>query len=151
MRELGVSRWWRNDWPQARRRSRRRNLLRLEVARCGLAAVGRDHVEGNLLAFGQRRQPRLLDGADMDEHILAAVGRLDETVTLLRVEPFHGTGRHCSFLIARACRRDRTGIARLQSIQFSGSALQVAAMERLGPSIDGRNSIAPKAERNRRA
>src|SRR3984893_5916239 len=85
----------------------------------------------------------------MDEHILAAVGRLDETVTLLRVEPFHGTGRHCSFLIARACRRDRAGIARLQSIQFSGSALQVAAMERLGPSSDGPKSIPPTATRNR--
>ena len=31
---------------------------------------------------------------DMNKDVLAAALRLDEAVTLLRIEPFHGTCRH---------------------------------------------------------
>jgi hypothetical protein len=37
------------------------------------------------------------DGRDVDEHIFAAALRLNEPISLLRVEPLHGTFRHiCS-------------------------------------------------------
>src|SRR6266446_997461 len=35
-----------------------------------------------------------LDRGDMNEHVLRAVVRLDEAVTLLGVEPFNGTDTH---------------------------------------------------------
>ena len=53
-------------------------------------AIG-DHVEFNLLAFIEAAHPRTLDRADMNEHVRAAVIRLDETETLLAVEPLHGS------------------------------------------------------------
>src|SRR5262249_42559424 len=103
--------------------------------------------EGYFLTFAQRRQPRLFDGADVNEHVTPAIGRLDKAVPLLRVEPFDGAGRHFNFLVARAYLRDRAGIARISQSDFRGSALQVAAMNALAFG-NGRNSIAPKAERN---
>ena len=39
---------------------------------------------------------RALDGADMDEHVLAAVARLDEAKSLRGVEPLHCTCSHLS-------------------------------------------------------
>src|SRR5580700_9914958 len=63
-----------------------------------LAGLAVDHdLERNTLAFTQLTQAGTLDGADMDEHVLAAAFRLDKSVTLLRVEPFDGSvahGRH---------------------------------------------------------
>src|SRR5215216_1814000 len=56
--------------------------------------VGLD-LEGDLLAFAERAQARLFDGADMDENVLAAVSRRDETKTLVGVEELYGTSDHC--------------------------------------------------------
>ena len=36
-----------------------------------------------------RTQAGALDGRDMDKHVLATACRLNEAVTLLRIEPFH--------------------------------------------------------------
>ena len=48
------------------------------------------------------RMPALLDRADVDENVLRAVGRLDESEALLRVEELHGTCRHhCSCVVMR--------------------------------------------------
>src|SRR5205814_8059881 len=50
----------------------------------------------DLLAFVQPVKARTLDSADVHEHVLAAVGRLDEPETLGGIEPLHGTCRHYS-------------------------------------------------------
>src|SRR5262245_47489772 len=68
-------------------------LCRLQIAGRLLAALGHD-VERHLLTFGERAHAGALHRADMHEHILAAVGRLDETKALLGVEELHGTCRH---------------------------------------------------------
>src|SRR5580704_636427 len=57
------------------------------------AAVLR-HLVGNLLAFAQRLQTGALDCADVDEHVLAAVIRLDEAIAFLRVEPLDRSSAH---------------------------------------------------------
>src|SRR5215467_4516057 len=56
-------------------------------------AVGND-LEGDFLAFLELVEAGALDRADVDEDVLAAVLRLDESVALLRVEPLHGSFGH---------------------------------------------------------
>src|SRR5215212_5672841 len=68
---------------------------RLEVHGRRTAALGGDLVV-DLLAFVEAVQARTLDRADMHEHILAAVTRLDESETLGGVEPLHRTSSHHS-------------------------------------------------------
>jgi len=55
--------------------------------------IGLD-LKGDLLAFGQARKPGALDGANMDENIVAAVIRRNEPKSLLAVEPLNCTRRH---------------------------------------------------------
>src|SRR6185312_5127518 len=64
-----------------------------ELGRRSLAAlVGQ--LEAELLTFRQPAHAGAFDGADMDEHVLRAVVRLDETVALLGVEPLNSTCGH---------------------------------------------------------
>src|SRR5215470_19407497 len=58
-----------------------------------LPAVGHELIV-DALAFVEPAQPSPLDCGNMHEHVLAAILRLDESVTLGRVEPLHSTGRH---------------------------------------------------------
>lgn len=72
-----------------------RLLENLEIFCAGLAA----HLVGlrfkrNLLSFGKAGETRTLDRADVNEHIVAAVARLNETEAFLAVEPLHSTSRH---------------------------------------------------------
>jgi hypothetical protein len=71
-------------------------LLKLESHRGLSATVGFDLVlDGLTLVEGA--QPSLLDGRDVDEYVLAAAARrLDETITLLWIEPLHSAGSHFS-------------------------------------------------------
>ena len=48
----------------------------------------------DLLVVLEALEAGALDGADVDEHVLAAVVGRDETVALGRVEPLHRSGRH---------------------------------------------------------
>src|SRR5580704_11810932 len=58
-----------------------------------------------LLAFVQARHPGALNRADVNKHILAAVVRLNEAITLLGVEPLHGSSAHAlSFRLTRVRR-----------------------------------------------
>ena len=66
---------------------RERIALDLEVGRRHPAAAI-DEGEFERLAFGQAGQPGLLDRADMDEHVLAAIVADDEAEALLAVEEF---------------------------------------------------------------
>src|SRR5262249_54248264 len=49
-------------------------------------------------AFLERLEAAALDGGEVHEEILAAVGRGDETEALGVVEPLHGTCTHFAFL-----------------------------------------------------
>src|SRR5262249_48942602 len=55
--------------------------------------VGHDF-EGNLLAFAEVAQARLFDSADMHKHILAAIVRLDEAISLVRIKPLYCSRSH---------------------------------------------------------
>src|SRR5215475_13398129 len=57
------------------------------------AAIGDDLVR-DLLAFAQRAEAGTLDGADVNEHVLAAVVGLNEAIALGRVKPLHGSHAH---------------------------------------------------------
>src|SRR5471030_703607 len=74
-------------------------LRRLEVHGRRPAALGGDLV-GDLLALVQTVHSRALDGADMDEHVLAAFVRLDEAETLGGVEPLDGSFGHHSLSLS---------------------------------------------------
>jgi hypothetical protein len=85
-----------------KQRTRRRNgglisvlcqSFQLKVFRRFLAAV-RDNIKRDLGALTQIAHPRLLNGRDMDEHVLAASVRLDKAVTLGRIKPLHCSSRH---------------------------------------------------------
>jgi hypothetical protein len=76
-----------------RRLCRHAVSLHLEVLGRGLAFV-RDLFELHLLTLVQGRKAGLFDSRNMDENVLAAACRLNEPITLGRVEPLHGTARH---------------------------------------------------------
>src|SRR5260221_13145274 len=89
-----------NEQPRCVKHRRRRQIRGgllggLEIHRRRTATLGGDLVV-DLLAFVQAVEARRLHRADMDEHVLAAVGRLDEPETLGGIEPLHGTCGHYS-------------------------------------------------------
>src|SRR5690348_4989293 len=65
----------------------------LQVFGRHLAAVLHEVIFHDLV-FVEGCESRALDGRDMDEHVLVAAHRLDESVTLCRVEPFDGAFLH---------------------------------------------------------
>src|SRR5580700_9048360 len=70
----------------------------LQVAcRRASGALVSDDLIGDLLALVEFAETRALNGADVDEYVLAAVIRLDETKAFRCVEPFDGSRSHrCS-------------------------------------------------------
>ena len=56
------------------------------------------NVIGDPLTLSEAAHPGTLDGADVYEHILAAVIRLNETEAFLAIEPLYGTARHATLL-----------------------------------------------------
>src|SRR5215207_2627734 len=75
--------------------SRKKPSGGLQVAGGSFArpAIGEDLVR-DLLALDQLRHTGALDGGDVDEHVAATIIRLDEAISLLVVEPLHGSGPH---------------------------------------------------------
>src|ERR1700679_2294720 len=59
-------------------------------------------LESDLLAFGQPGKTGAFNGADVNEHIVAAVVRLDKSEALLPIEPLHSTCRHLLLQSAHA-------------------------------------------------
>src|SRR5712691_11599986 len=66
-----------------------------------------DDVELDLLAFLQGAEPVLLDGAVVNEHVLATLHG-DEAVALLRVEPLDRASNHCGLAPFVLCTGLRT-------------------------------------------
>jgi hypothetical protein len=59
----------------------------LEVSRALAAVTAVDEFVFDGLVVLEGLKPRRLDGGDVDEDVLPAVGRLDEAIALLGVEP----------------------------------------------------------------
>jgi hypothetical protein len=71
----------------------------LEILGSRFAGLAVDHdLERDALTFFEFAQAGTLDGADVDEHVLAATFGLDESITLLRVEPLNGSVAHGALL-----------------------------------------------------
>jgi hypothetical protein len=71
----------------------------LEVIRRALAGSGiLDHVEGQFLAFDNRRQTGSFQCGGMDEYVLCSVVGLDESKSLCGVVEFYCTSAHIDFL-----------------------------------------------------
>ena len=68
-------------------------LCHLEVGCLHLSAFG-GNIEGYPLAFVERRKAGTFDRADVNEHVRAAIVRLNEAETLLRIESLHFACRH---------------------------------------------------------
>jgi hypothetical protein len=62
------------------------------------AAVPRDFIL-DLLSFFKRAEASLLYSADVDEHVVASIAGLDESVTFLGIEPFDSPGSHDGLLL----------------------------------------------------
>ena len=60
----------------------------LQISRARLAPIG-DHFVTELMALVETAGAGTLNRADMNEHVFAAVIRLDEAETLLRIEPLY--------------------------------------------------------------
>jgi hypothetical protein len=76
------------------------DLHRFEIVSGRLAGLAVHHdFEGNALALTQFAQAGALDGADMNEHVFATAFGLNESITLLRVEPLYGAVIRESLLI----------------------------------------------------
>jgi hypothetical protein len=73
-------------FPRSSRRSRRSRSLNPEIYRRCLPTLLFDF-RFDLLTFIERGQSCALDGRDMDEYILPATLRLNESITLHRIEP----------------------------------------------------------------
>src|SRR5262249_367958 len=71
---------------------------RFEIVRRLLAAVA-DNLVIDDLTLVERSQAGALHRGDMDEHVSAAALRLNETIALRRVEPFHSAGSHLGLLV----------------------------------------------------
>src|SRR3984957_8921205 len=84
-----------------------------EVFRRCLAALAVElRFERKLLAFVERAHAGALDGADMHEHVVAAVVRLNEAEALCRVEPLNCSGSHLTSPRCAKARCARTTFAR---------------------------------------
>jgi len=73
--------------------SRRDGSDQLKIAGGFLAAIMHD-VEAHCLTIGKIADASAFQRADVDEDVLASAVRLNETITLLRVEPLNFTLRH---------------------------------------------------------
>src|SRR6266478_1589753 len=82
----------------------------LEVFGRFLSTIAHDFVL-NDLAFIEGAQSCTFDSGNVDEHVLAAALRLNETISLGRIEPFHGPCSHRRLLALCSC-GDRACIAR---------------------------------------
>jgi len=69
----------------------------LEIPGRRFAALRHDFV-ADLLAFHEAAHAGLFDRADMDEYILRAVARLDESEALLSIEKLYSSDWHCGLL-----------------------------------------------------
>jgi hypothetical protein len=82
-----------------------------QISRRRLAALSiGDELKKDLLALIQSVHPCPFDRANVNEHILAAVARLDEAKSFLAVEPLYGSFRHnilSQIKRIRACLFDR--------------------------------------------
>src|SRR5262249_40175311 len=108
------------------RPDREKRSERLQVGGGGLAPLGH-HLEADLLAFHERLHAGALDGADVNEHILASVAPLDEAVGLLHIEELHGTCGHSVLLFCTHRSTARARSARSATIRFFGRELICAA------------------------
>jgi hypothetical protein len=71
----------------------------LQILGGRFAGLAVDHdFKRDALTFSQFAKAGALDGADVDEHVLAAIFGLDESITLLRVEPLYGSVAHGALL-----------------------------------------------------
>jgi hypothetical protein len=86
--------------PGLRKRNPGHELHGLQIFSGRLASLAVHHdFEGNALTLPQLAEAGAFDGTDMDEYVLTTALGLNETITLLRVEPFHGTVVHGYLLI----------------------------------------------------
>ena len=95
-------------------------LDRLELARGHLAATGiLLQLEADLLAFMDRAEAGPLHRRSVDEHVRAAVVRLNEAEALGGIEPLHNASRHRKHLSGACVGAPEIGCA----IKYSGKIL----------------------------
>ena len=81
--------------------AKRKSALNFKVLGRRLAPV-RNFLVFDNLPFIESAEPRSLDRRDVDKHIFAAARRLNEPISLCRIEPLHGAFRHCLLRIELA-------------------------------------------------
>src|SRR6185437_1627251 len=80
--------------PARSSRRRRAGLSVLQIDGRGLAFAAALELIAHLLTLAQAAHPGGFDGRNVDEDVLAAVGRLNEAVAFLRIEPFDRAAGH---------------------------------------------------------
>jgi hypothetical protein len=104
-----------------------RGLARLSIS---------DNVVRDLLSLVEAMHSGAFDRADMHEHILAAVIRLDEAKAFLAIEPFHGSLCHISSL---RCVCNEAARQRSRFVRVLGKVISPTRMRRgqlIRPKLD---------------
>src|ERR1700688_1472367 len=93
----------------------------LQIGRRLLAALGHDFIS-EALAFVERAHAGAFDRADVDEHVLRAVARRDESETLLGIEELDCTCGHGGLLASVAAwdAHKRSSLRALRHPSFLG-------------------------------
>jgi hypothetical protein len=89
----------------------------------------------DLLAFVQAAQARLLHRTYVDEHVLAALVGLNETVAFLAVEPLHCSCRH--IILRKYCREASIHLLRVEGQFNSGLCGAKSEFEENGSVFEG--------------
>src|SRR5262245_14666992 len=98
-----------------------RRLRGLQIA-CGLLAPLGHDVIADFLTFHEAAHTGALDRADVHEHVLAAVARLDESKAFLSIEELHGTCGHPGLLHCNEYVYPITRASRGRSSNFGGAS-----------------------------
>jgi hypothetical protein len=123
---------------------RKRLAFDLEVGR-GNAATAIDEREFERLAFGKPGQTGLLDGGNVDEHVLTAIVAHDETETLLTVEEFDDALAFADYLGRHAAAAGSTATAATETAAAAAEAIAAAETAAAAEAVTAATATATEA------
>jgi hypothetical protein len=90
------------------------------------------NLEVDLLTFGQGAHSSLLNGRHVNEHVLAAIVRRNETETTGGVEELYGTSRHLYFSNRRNSHGHHVCVTKSASLRFPEGRIAASFIAEFG-------------------
>jgi hypothetical protein len=85
-------------------------------------------IERHFLSFSKAPQARALKGVGVNENVLSAIIRLDESVTLLAVVPLHCARLHAGYPFASSIEAEVEAQLHLPPVSMFGRKSELARM-----------------------